>query len=34
MCVVTQGAEVVTPIGDLCCVGFLNRIGVVAGVSD
>jgi hypothetical protein len=27
-----QGVEMLTLIGGLCCVGFINPIGVVAGV--
>jgi hypothetical protein len=28
-----QGVEVLTVIGDLCCVGHMNPTGVVAGVQ-
>jgi hypothetical protein len=28
-----QGVEMLTVIGDLCCIGFINPIGVIADVQ-
>jgi hypothetical protein len=28
-----QGVEILTLFGGLCCVGFTNTIGIVAGVQ-
>jgi hypothetical protein len=32
MCIEFRGVKMLTPFGGLCCAGFINPIGVAAGV--